>query len=100
MSKLQKQADLVRSKESRIAEWEGQRIAMYKLHERDIANLIEMDRCVSLIAAHLGNLIQRIAGAYIPTESELEMDARGYDVWIRRGFEGMKISSDELFTNA
>jgi hypothetical protein len=90
----------VRSREERIAEWEGQKTAVYKLRERDIALLVELQYYVSMIDCRLSNLMQRIAGCYIPAEAELERDAKGYENWIRRGFETVwKKSPDELFTS-
>ena len=101
MNGKQEQTDSARSVEERIAEWERQKVAVYRLHERDIANLVESYRSVSTIATHLGNLIQRIAGAYTPAESDLERDAKGYAWWIRHEFERVwGLKPDELFTQA
>jgi len=101
MNKIQERTVSERSVDDRLAEWEGQKTALYRLHERDIACLVEADRCVSTIATNLGNLIQRIAERYVPSEAELEKDAKGYDGWIRFGFERVwGLSPDELFTKA
>jgi len=98
MSKIQEQAVSERPVDDLLAEWEGQKKAMYRLHERDVAYLIEANRCVSTIATNLGNLMQRIAGRYVPTEGELERDAKGYGGWIQWFERVWELSPDELFT--
>jgi hypothetical protein len=65
-----------RSVEELIAEWEGQKTALYRLHERDVAQLVEMNKCISTISMNLHNLMQRIAGHYIPGEAELTIRNR------------------------
>jgi hypothetical protein len=99
MDKIQNQTVSARPVEELAAEWERQRTAVYRLHERDISHLVESSWHISVVAAYLGNLIQRIAGAYIPTETDLERDAEGYDRWIRHEFKRVwELEPDDLFT--